>query len=114
MLITQKPLLLLCLSEILYFQSKFSIEAPIAFQDTIHISTKIKTRLLKPNVVLPMGSYFISKEHLSKLIKEESKDKHLLNLSDLEGMYFSNYVRVIEQWRTHQEGFPPLWMCATP
>jgi len=52
-------------------------------QDTVHIGTKLRTRLLKPNIVLPIGNYKISVSHLKTLLETFSKDKHLLTLSDL-------------------------------
>lgn len=52
-------------------------------QDTVHIITKLRTRFLKPNVVLPIGDYFISVAHLKILINTFSKDKHLLTSNDL-------------------------------
>ena len=39
----------------------------IAFvQDTVHIAVKLKCRLLKPSVVLPMGTYTAGPHHLKK------------------------------------------------
>ncbi|XP_039308140.1 uncharacterized protein LOC120358322 isoform X1 [Solenopsis invicta] len=70
-----------------YFQIEFDIKKPVCIQDTVHIGTKIKTRFLKPNVFLPMGSKIVSPEHVKKLIKQFSKDKHLLCDSDLERMF---------------------------
>ena len=32
-------------------------------QDTVHIGTKLRTRLLKPNVTLPIGNFLISASH---------------------------------------------------
>lgn len=47
-------------------------------QDTVHIGTKLRTRILKPNVVLPIGNFNISVSHFKTLINNYSKDKHLL------------------------------------
>lgn len=59
-------------------------ETAVSFvQDTVHIATKLRTRLLKKNIVLPMGNFFASPDHLKSLIEDFSKDKHLLSLSDL-------------------------------
>lgn len=66
---------------------EFDIKKSICIQDTVHIGTKMKTRFLKPNVFLPMGSKIVSPEHIKKLIKQFSKDKHLLCDSDLERMF---------------------------
>lgn len=53
-------------------------------QDTIHIATKFRNRLLKPSILLPFGNKLISVSHLKILINIVSKDKHLLSLSDIE------------------------------
>ncbi|XP_077281028.1 uncharacterized protein LOC143907863 isoform X1 [Temnothorax americanus] len=45
-------------------------------QDTVHIITKLKTRFLKPSIVLPMGSHVVSPTHLRILMQEESKLEH--------------------------------------
>ena len=53
------------------------------FQDTVHILTKMRTRFLKDGIVLPLGDYFASVDHLKLLISKFGKDKHLLTSSDL-------------------------------
>jgi len=55
----------------------------IYIQDTVHIGTKLRTRFLKPNIVLPMGTYFASVDHLIELTRNYTKDKHLLTMTDL-------------------------------
>lgn len=52
-------------------------------QDTVHIGTKLRTRFLKPKVILPIGNFLISASHLQVLIETYTKDKHLLIRSDL-------------------------------
>jgi len=52
-------------------------------QDTVHICTKLRTRLLKPNVILPIENYEISVSHLQQLTETISTDKHLLTMTDL-------------------------------
>ena len=52
-------------------------------QDTVHIGAKLKTRLLKPSIVLPIGNFLVSCGHIHSLIKTVSKDKHQLTPSDL-------------------------------
>lgn len=66
---------------------EFDIKKPVRIQNTVHIGTKLKTRFLKPNVLLPMGSQIVSPEHVKKLMEQFSKDKHLLCDSDLERMF---------------------------
>lgn len=52
-------------------------------QDTVHIGTKLRTRLLKPGIVLPMGKYNASVSHLFQITEQFSKDKHQLTNTDL-------------------------------
>lgn len=55
----------------------------IYIQDTVHILTKLRTRFLKSNIIIPMGDYFATVDHLMELTRTFSKDKHLLTVSDL-------------------------------
>lgn len=55
----------------------------IYIQDTVHIGTKLRTRFLKNNIVLPMRKYFVLIDHLLELIISHSKDKHLLTLFNI-------------------------------
>ncbi|CAG9764091.1 unnamed protein product [Ceutorhynchus assimilis] len=71
-----------------YFQANFSTSNPVAIQDTVHIGTKIKNRLLNPNIALKMENYEVSKDHLNHVIDNVSKDKHLLCSSDLDSETF--------------------------
>jgi len=50
-------------------------------QDTVHIGTKLRTRILKPGIDLPIGSYTVFITHLFQLTELYSKDKHLLTKS---------------------------------
>ncbi|KAE9521238.1 hypothetical protein AGLY_018363 [Aphis glycines] len=52
-------------------------------QDTVHIGTKLRTRILKPGIELLIGSYTVSITHLFQLTELYSKDKHLLTNTDL-------------------------------
>ena len=52
-------------------------------QDDSAFCTKMKTRLTKPEVVLPMGKFFVSAKHVQEIIESQSKDKHLLTMNDL-------------------------------
>lgn len=63
----------------------------IYVQDTTHIGTKLRTRMLKPAIVLPLGKYNASVAHLYFLVDTFSKDKHLLNKSDLNSVDKMNY-----------------------
>ncbi|KAJ1530217.1 hypothetical protein ONE63_005144 [Megalurothrips usitatus] len=52
-------------------------------QDTIHILTKLKTRMLAPSILLPVGQYVISPTFLQCLIETVDKLEHGIVLSDL-------------------------------
>lgn len=57
---------------------------PISYiQDTIHIGTKMRNRLLKPSIVLPMGNALVSVAHLKMLLTNVSKEVHGLVFSDI-------------------------------
>jgi len=55
----------------------------IYIQDTVHILKKLRTRFLKSNIIIPMGNYFATVDHLMELTRTFSKYKHLLTVSDL-------------------------------
>lgn len=58
-------------------------EGDLCVQDTVHIATKLRTRLLNKLVILQIGDYRASVSDLEDVIQKASKDKHLLTLSDL-------------------------------
>ncbi|KAK3918403.1 hypothetical protein KUF71_000975 [Frankliniella fusca] len=57
-------------------------------QDTVHLSAKLKSRLLKASIILPLGKHNVaSRGHLSELMKVDTVDQHdlapcLLNPKD--------------------------------
>lgn len=55
----------------------------IYIQDTTHIGTKLRNRLLKPSISLPFGIKAISLSHLKSLLQIAPKDLHGLVLSDI-------------------------------
>jgi hypothetical protein len=54
-----------------------------AVQDTVHIGVKLKSRLLKPSILLPMGSYIATSSHLLMLFRTNGKATHGLRWKDL-------------------------------
>lgn len=56
---------------------------PSYIQDTIHTVLKLRNRLLKVSVLLPMGNKQVSVTHLKLLINRTSKDIHGLVLKDV-------------------------------
>ena len=68
----------------------------IAFvQDTVHIAVKLKCRLLKPSVVLPMGTYTAGPHHLQIIIKTMGKNVHGLRERDIDHKDKQNYDAVL-------------------
>lgn len=65
-------------------------------QDTVHIGAKLKSRLLKPSIIMPLGNFVIAAGHLQILIDLVSKDKHLLTQSDLSSKDKMNFGSVIK------------------
>lgn len=68
---------------------------PVHVQDTVHIATKLKTRMLNPKVEMKMGSYKVSSAHVQFIIQNHSKDKHLLSENYLKCKKLSNYYTVL-------------------
>lgn len=77
-------------------------------QDTVHIGTKLRNRLLKSDLLLPMGNCLISISHLKILLKNVPKNIHLLvrsdicpldrqNYSSLEKMMSNNVIDALEK-----------------
>lgn len=60
-------------------------------QDTIHIGTKLRNRLLKSDLLLPMGNSLVSISHLKMLLKSVPKSVHLLVRSDICPLDRQNY-----------------------
>lgn len=52
-------------------------------QDSVHIGTKLRNRLLKPGLELQMGTEKVSVQHLKSLIIRCSKEIHGLSLTDV-------------------------------
>lgn len=68
------------------------------FQDFVHIATKLRTRLLKPSVVLPMGKYFVSPSHILELLSTVNKSFHGVSSSDLDTTDKMNYRSMEKIW----------------
>lgn len=76
-------------------------------QDTIHIGCKLRNRMLKASISLPIGRYQISKAHLKYLLETTSKDLHQLsdnvvdpkdrqNYRSLEKTFQPNVLKALE------------------
>ena len=63
-------------------------------QDFIHVAVKLKARLLKPSVVIPMGKYLASSQHLHIVVDNYCKDQHGIRQRDLDHKDRQNFEAV--------------------
>ena len=80
------------------WHSWFLIKHPSAItyvQDTIHIAVKLKTRLLRHSLVLPIGNYIVAVQHLQLLYANFQKEQHGLRQRDLDSKDKQNFDAVI-------------------
>ena len=64
----------------------FAMQNPtrvVYVQDTVHIGVKLKARLLKPSIVLPLGRFVAGVHHLHLVQCTFGKDKHGLRNKDV-------------------------------
>lgn len=61
-------------------------------QDTVHILTKLRNRLLTYSRIFPIGSTIVSLSYIKYLIENVSKDKHLLTSYDIEPKDRQNFA----------------------
>jgi len=64
-------------------------------QDTVHIAVKLKSRLLKHSIVLPMGIYVAGVQHLRMLHSNFGKDLHGLRERDIDSKDKQNFDAVL-------------------
>ena len=64
-------------------------------QDIVHIAVKLKSHLLKPSVVLPMGQYIATSKHLFRLQTMFAKDLHGLRDKDISHKDRQNFNTVL-------------------
>lgn len=79
------------------YSKKFS--GIVYIQDTIHVGTKLRNRLLKDGIILPMGNTQVSIAHIKMLIDNVPKDVHGLVYSDIcpqDRQNFSSLEKVME------------------
>jgi hypothetical protein len=66
----------------------------IGVQDMVHIGVKMKSRLLKPSIILPMGSYIATPAHLHILVALHGKEVHGIRQKDLNHKDKQNFAAV--------------------
>lgn len=67
-------------------------------QDSIHIGTKLRNRILKPGIEMKMGCGKVSISHLKKLIKQCPKEISGLSMTDVspeDRQNFSSYEKMV-------------------
>ena len=82
-------------------------------QDTVHIATKLKSRLLKPSSLLPMGKYITGVQHLRMIQATFGKDVHGLRERDINPKDKQNFQAVLAQpaWVAR---FTNIWYSTIP
>ena len=78
--------------------SWFHIEQPssIAYvQDVVHIAVKLKSRLLKPSIVLLMGRYVAGAHHIRLIQTTFGKEVHGLRERDVDHKDKQNFDAVL-------------------
>ncbi|XP_031332934.1 uncharacterized protein LOC116163219, partial [Photinus pyralis] len=79
-----------------WFHAELNNPEVICVQDTTHIGTKLRTRLIKPGILLPFGDYIVSSDHLKYIIEHFSKDVHRLVLTDINSQDKMNFTAVLK------------------
>ena len=64
-------------------------------QDTVHIAVKMKSRLLKPSTILPMGNFTAGLHHLQILTESFAKEQHGIRHKDIDCKDKQNYEAVL-------------------
>ena len=65
-------------------------------QDVIHIATKLKSRLLKPSIILPLGPNYLANGHHIQMIRQKfQKDQHGLRERDVNHKDRQNFDAVM-------------------
>ena len=78
--------------------SWFAVRKPTAVayvQDIVHVAVKLKSRLVKPSIVLPLGKYLAGVHHLRLVQCTFGKDQHGLRERDIDHKDKQNYDAVM-------------------
>ena len=63
-------------------------------QDTVNIAVKLKSKLLRPSPILPMGDYIAGAHHLKLLTSLFKKGDHVIREKDLNSKDKQNFEAV--------------------
>ena len=80
------------------WKSWFAVKTPttVAYiQDVVHIAVKLKSRPIKPSIVLPLGIHLAGVHHLRLVQTTFGKDQHGLQERDINHKDEQNYDAVI-------------------
>ena len=80
------------------WQSCFAARIPtsVAYvQDIVHVAVKLKSRLIRPTIVLPMGNYVAGIHHIRLIYNNFSKDEYGLKEGDFNHRDKQNYDAVL-------------------
>lgn len=69
-------------------------------QDIIHLCNKGRNRLLKPNIIMPLGTHKISIDHLRQLLTKVHKSVHGLTYQDVfpvDRMNYSSFEKITRE-----------------
>lgn len=80
------------------WSSWFAVRKPTAIayvQDTVHIAVKLKSRLIKPSIVLPLGKYLAGVHHLRLVQRTFSKEEYELRERDIDHKDKQNFDAVL-------------------
>ena len=66
----------------------------LCVQDIVHLGVKLKARLLKPSIILPLGSFVASGAHLHILVGLHGKETHGLRRRDIDHRDKQNFDAV--------------------
>ena len=85
-----------CIPELWISWCNTKSPSAVAFvQDTVHIAIKLKTQLLRPSMMLPIGDYVAGSSHLKILHANFGKDLHGLRLKDIDLMDKQNFDAIM-------------------
>ena len=77
-----------------WFRAKYSTS--IAYvQDPVHVAVKLKTRMTKPSIFLPIGRYLAGVHHLQLAMTSFPKDQHGLRIRDINHKDKQNFEAVM-------------------
>lgn len=63
--------------------TEIDLKRTLCFQDTVHIGTKFRNRLLAAPITITLGNSVVSLSHLKILLNNVPKDIHGLTMKDI-------------------------------